>query len=187
MKLFIKNMVCDRCKFVIENELKALDITPLSMSLGEVDFGENTPNPTQLEVFRTRIEALGFELINDKKSRLIEQTKKHVIALVQQPIGEKVKLSRYISEHIFKDYNYLSNFFSSVEGITIEQFYIQQKIEKAKELLVYDELSLTEIAFRLDYSSVAHLSRQFKKITGLTPTAFKTNCGAGSRKPIDKL
>ncbi|WDE10263.1 AraC family transcriptional regulator [Thalassomonas haliotis] len=187
MKLFIKNMVCGRCKFVIENELKALGITPLSVSLGEVDFGSNTPEPVQLEVFRSRIETLGFELINDKKGRLIEQTKKHVIALVQQPMGEKVKLSRFLSEHIFKDYNYLSNLFSSVEGITIEQFYIQQKIEKVKELLVYDELSLTEIAFRLDYSSVAHLSNQFKKITGFTPSDFKANCGSHARKAIDKL
>ncbi|WP_281558368.1 AraC family transcriptional regulator [Thalassomonas sp. RHCl1] len=187
MKLFIKNMVCGRCKFVVENELKALDITPLSVSLGEVDFGNATPGPEQVEIFRTRLEALGFELINDKKGRLIEQTKKHVIALVQQPMGEKVKLSRFLSEHIFKDYNYLSNLFSSVEGITIEQFYIQQKIEKVKELLVYDELSLTEIAFRLDYSSVAHLSNQFKKITGLTPSDFKANCGSHARKAIDEL
>ena len=187
MKLFIKNMVCGRCKFVVENELKALDINPISVNLGEVDFGNITLDPARLEAFRLRLEALGFELINDKKGRLIEQTKKHVIALVQQPMGEKVKLSRFLSEHIYKDYNYLSNLFSAVEGVIIEQFYIQQKIEKAKELLVYDELSLTEIAFRLDYSSVAHLSNQFKKITGLTPTDFKANCGPQSRKAIDKL
>lgn len=187
MKLFIKNMVCERCKLVIENELNGMDIPVVAINLGEVDFGELVLEPEQLQGFRVRIEGLGFELINDKKGRLIEQTKKHVIALVQQEHADKVKLSDHLAEHIFKDYNYLSNLFSSVEGITIEHFYINQKIEKAKELLVYDELSLTEIAFRLGYSSVAHLSRQFKKITGLTPTSFKQIRDPRSRTPLDKV
>jgi len=187
LKLFIKNMVCARCILVIQHELQALNIAAVSVSLGEVDFENISLSPQQLEGFRQRIEALGFELLNDKRSRLIENTKKLVIALLQQEQAQKIKLSDYLSEHIFRDYSYLSNLFSAVEGVTIEQFFIQHKIEKAKELLVYDELSLTEIAFRLGYSSVAHLSSQFKKITGSTPSAFKKIRDTHSRKPIDKV
>ncbi len=191
MKLFIKNMVCARCTQAIQNEVNKLQLPLLSINLGEVDFGEHVLTGEQLEEFRQNIEALGFELINDKKARLIENTKKQLIKLIQHDheylAGDKIKLSEYLSEHLFKDYTHLSHLFSSVEGVTIEQYFINQKIEKTKELLVYDELTLTQIAHRLGYSSVAHLSRQFKKVTGLTPSNFKLLRDPAARTPIDKV
>lgn len=188
MKIFVKNMVCDRCKLVIQNVLDELNLKPQAVYLGEVDFGEETVDAEALEQFQKKITPLGFELINDKKSRLIENIKKQVIALVQQPEGaDKIKLSEYLSQHLFHDYTHLSNLFSTVEGVTIEHYFINQKIEKTRELLVYDELSLTEIAHRLGYSSVAHLSRQFKKVTGMTPSQFKQLHGSSQRLSLDKV
>jgi AraC-like DNA-binding protein len=188
MKLLIKNMVCDRCKMAIEAVLAELDLVPASVQLGEVDLGELTLETEQLELFREKIEALGFELINDRKSRQIEAIKKAVIELVQQPEApEKLKLSAYLSARLHHDYSHLSNLFSTVEGVTIEQYFINQKIEKTRELLVYDELTLTEIADRLGYSSVAHLSRQFKKITGMTPSQFKQLRDGRQRRSLDKV
>jgi len=180
-------MVCDRCKYVIHNILNEMKLNPLSINLGDVDLGDLELGEAQLNAFREKIEALGFELISDKKSRLMENIKTHIITLVQKPEGEeKIKLSDYLSNKLFHDYAYLSNLFSSVESITIEQYYIQQKTEKVKELLVYDELTLTEIAYRLSYSSVAYLSRQFKKVTGQTPSQFKSLRDSHQRKPLDK-
>lgn len=188
MKVLIKNMVCDRCNFVVQNVVDDLSLGPASVTLGEVDFGDGVLDTDQLEQFRCRIEALGFELINDRKSRLIENIKKQVIAFVQQQdTSVKVKISEFLGDRLHHDYGYLSNLFSAVEGVTIEQYFIRQKIEKTKELLVYDELTLTEIAYRLGYSGVAHLSRQFKKVTGLTPSHFKRLRDAGQRKSIDKV
>jgi len=187
MKVLVKNMVCDRCKLVIENVLEELKLEPLAVFLGEVDFGEATLEPEQLEQFRNKIEPLGFELINDKKTRLIENIKKHVIALVQNQSVDKIKLSDYLSNKLHHDYTHLSNLFSTVEGVTIEQYYINQKIEKTRELLVYDEVSLTAIADRLGYSSVAHLSGQFKKVMGMTPSQFKHLHGSSQRKSLDKV
>ena len=188
MKLYIKNMVCDRCKLAVNNVLDDMALQPVSVQLGEVDLGDHELLDAQLEDFRGRIEALGFELINDRKSRLIESIKKHIIALVRERDElEKVKLSDYLGEELHHDYTYLSNLFSAVEGVTIEQYFIHQKIERAKELLVYDELSLTEIAYRLGYSSLAHLSRQFKKVTGMTPSYFRQLRDARQRQPLDKL
>ena len=188
MKIWIKNMVCDRCILVIRNVLDEMGITPYQIRLGEVDLGERELNDDELEVFYSRIKSLGFEPISDKKSQLIEKIKKCVIDLVQNPNqAEKIKLSEYLSNQLFHDYTYLSNLFSSVESVTIEQYFINQKIEKVKELLVYDELSLTEIAYRLGYSSVAHLSRQFKKVTGQTPSQFKALRDSRQRKSIDKV
>lgn len=191
MKLFIKNMVCARCTQAVEHELKQLNLVATKVSLGEVEFTNSVLTDEQLNAFCQNIEKLGFEIINDKKARLIENTKKHVIALIQSENEsldvQKIKLSDYLQDHLFKDYGYLSHLFSSVEGVTIEQYFINQKIEKTKELLVYDELTLTEIAYRLGYSSVAHLSRQFKKVTGLTPSNFKTLRDPASRTPIDKV
>ena len=187
MKIYIKNMVCDRCRYVIQNILDEMNIRPVSVVLGEVDLGDVNLDDGQLELFRNKIEVLGFELINDRKSRLIENIKKQIILLVQRPeTMEKVRLSEYLGEVLHHDYNHLSNLFSSVEGVTIEQFYINQKIEKVKEYLVYDEMTTTEIACRLGYSSVSHLSRQFKKITGQTPTQFRTQRDGRQRKPLDK-
>lgn len=181
-------MVCDRCILVIQNALDELDIKPLQIQLGEIDLGELNLDNDQIEALRKKISPLGFELISDKKSQLIEKIKKSIIDLVQKPEEvEKTKLSVYLSNQVFHDYTYLSNLFSSVESVTIEQYFINQKIEKVKELLVYDELTLTEIAYRLGYSSVAHLSRQFKKVTGQTPSKFKALRDNGLRKSIDKV
>jgi AraC-like DNA-binding protein len=181
-------MVCERCKLVIQNVLQELAIEYASVTLGEVEFGDSEPDKARLEEFDQRIVQLGFEIINDRKSRLIESIKNQVIALVHEPEHiEKVRLSEYLSSHLFHDYSYLSNLFSSVEGMTIEQFLINQKIEKVKEYLVYDELSITEIAYRLGYSSLAHLSRQFKKTTGQTPSQFRTLRDSRLRKPLDKV
>ena len=187
MKILVKNMVCDRCKLVIQNVLDELNLKPQAVYLGEVDFGEETIDAEALEQFQKKITPLGFELINDKKSRLIEKIKKYVISLVQEPTIEKVKLSDYLSDRLHHDYTHLSNLFSTVEGVTIEHYFINQKIEKTRELLVYDELSLTEIADRLGYSSVAHLSRQFKKVTGMTPSQFKQLHGSSQRLSLDKV
>ena len=188
MKILIKNMVCDRCNLAIKDVLADLELTARSVQLGEVDLGEARLEGEQFEQFRERIEALGFELINDKKTQLIENIKKAVITLVQAPEpAEKVKLSEYLSNRLFHDYTHLSNLFSTVEGVTIEQYYINQKIEKTRELLVYDELTLTEIADRLGYSSVAHLSRQFKKVTGMTPSQFKQLRDGRQRQSLDKV
>ena len=188
MKILIKNMVCGRCKMVIQNVLDDLKLKPQAVHLGEVDFADEYIDPAVLAQFQKKITPLGFELINDKKTRLIENIKKQVIGLAQQPqAAEKVKLSEYLSQTLFHDYTHLSNLFSTVEGVTIEQYFINQKIEKTRELLVYDELSLTAIADRLGYSSVSHLSRQFKKVTGMTPSQFKLMQGSNHRQSLDKV
>lgn len=188
MKILVKNMVCDRCTLAVQNVLRELQIEPVAVRLGEVDLGDQALDDVQYAAFKDAIESLGFGLINDKKSQLIENTKKTIIEFVQEPEGmARVRISDYLAARLFHDYTYLSNLFSSVEGVTIEQYFIHQRIEKAKELLVYDELTLTEIAFRLGYSSVAHLSRQFKKITGQTPSAFKQLRDSDMRKPLDKV
>src|SRR5690606_36069809 len=133
------------------------------------------------------LQTLGFELIDDKRSRQIMQIKSAIIDLVHQRNNSiKINLSNYVSNKLNHDYTYLSNLFSEVEGTTIEKYFIAQKIEKVKELLVYDELSLSEISFQLNYSSVAYLSNQFKKVTGLTPSHFK-QIRADKRKPLDKV
>lgn len=187
MKLYIKNMVCDRCKMVVKDVLSKVGLKSLSMELGTVEVDGENLSPAQSEELSTQLQLVGFELLDDKKSRMIEKIKNAVIGLVHykdEPV--LVKQSEYISSILHHDYSYLSKLFSEVEGITIEQYAIQQKIEKAKELLVYDELSLTEIADRLSYSSTAHLSAQFKKITGLTPSQFK-KIAPHHRKPLDEV
>jgi len=188
MKLYIKNMVCDRCRLVISNVMDQLQLSPLSIELGEVDFGETTLPDDKIASIQAVIEPLGFELIDDKKSRLIERMKKSLIKLAhQQEQTDRVKLSDYLANTLHYDYGHLSNLFSSVEGITVEQYLIRQKIEKVKELLIYDELSLTEIAGQLGYSSVAHLSAQFKKVTGMPPSEFKRMRDMTLRQPLDKV
>ena len=188
MKILIKNMVCDRCKMVIQNVLDELELKPQAVYLGEVDFGDATIEANVLGPFQDKIVPLGFEIINDKQTRLIENIKKQVISLVQQPQApQKLKLSEYLSNRLHHDYTHLSNLFSTVEGVTIEQYFINQKIEKTRELLVYDELTLTQISYRLGYSSVAHLSRQFKKVTGMTPSQFKQLRDSNHRQSLDKV
>lgn len=188
MKLYIKNMVCDRCRIAIENVLAEMGIEAADIQLGEVDLGELILSDAIMGEFEQRIVALGFELINDKKSQLIEKIKATLIDLVRSDLLlQRVQLSTYLAEQLHHEYTYLSHLFSSVEGITIEQYFIAQKIERAKELLVYDQLTLTQIAEQLGYSSVSHLSNQFKKITGLSPSHFRKLRDSKQRTPLDKL
>jgi YesN/AraC family two-component response regulator len=179
-------MVCDRCKMVVRSELEKLGLHPLSVELGEVEFDRDISEEEKQRI-NERFTVLGFELIDDRKSRLIERVKTLVIDLVHHS-GKHihVNLSDYLTQHIPLEYNYLSNLFSEIEGTTIEKFHIAQKTERVKELLVYGELSLSEIADQMGYSSVAYLSAQFKKVTGLTPSHFK-NIRDAKRKPLDRL
>lgn len=173
MKLYIKNMVCIRCKMVVKAELANLGLHYTTVELGEADIMENM-SAAQLELFREALLASGLELMDDKKSVLIQKIKNVIVELVhysEEPLA--VNLSVYLGEKLKHDYTYLANLFSEVQGTTIEKFYITHKIERVKELLIYDELNLTEIAYLMHYSSVSHLSNQFKKITGLTPSHFK--------------
>lgn len=184
--LFIKNMVCDRCILVLQNELDKLGIDVKSIRLGEVLLVKEL-TPEDRNALDEILIPLGFQIIDDKKGRMIEKIKNVIIELVHHQNNDlKENLSDMLSTVLQHDYNYLSNLFSEVEGITIEKYFIAQKIEKVKELLVYDELSLSEIAFRLNYSSVAYLSSQFKKVTGLTPSHFK-QIKEEKRKPLDQL
>ncbi|WP_321282334.1 AraC family transcriptional regulator [Marinifilum fragile] len=185
-KLFIKNMVCNRCIMVVRNELEKLGISVRHVGLGEVLLEKELSPEEKVNLDKVLI-PLGFEVIDDKKSRVIEKIKNIIIDLVHHHENDsKNKLSDVLSSKLHHDYSYLSNLFSEVEGTTIEKYFIAQKIEKVKELLVYDELSLSEIAFRLNYSSVAYLSNQFKKVTGLSPSHFK-QIGKDRRKPLDEV
>ena len=185
MKLYIKNMVCDRCRMAVEKALEDNQLPFNQLSLGEVDLAIE-PSDDQLDRFKKSIENIGFELIEDRNGRIISKIKSIVLSLVRDEPVRKNKLSVEIAEALNKDYNTLSNLFSSVEGVTIEQYAILQKIEYVKELLVYDELSLSEIATKLHYSSAPHLANQFKKITGLTPGHFK-KIGIQKRTSLDKV
>lgn len=173
MKLYIKYMVSLRCKMLVKEELKKLGIDHVSIDLGMVEIQEDISDE-QLETFAGNLKKSGLELLDDKRNILVEKIKSVIVEMIHyENEVPKVNDSDYISEKIGYDYTYLSNIFSEVKGITIQQFIIMHKIERVKELLLYDELTLTEIAYKLHYSSVAHLSNQFKKITGLTPTFFK--------------
>lgn len=171
---------------VVEAQLKTLGLRPLSVNLGEVDIEEKLSKQQLLQI-DTALKSVGFELIDNKKSQTIEKIKTAIVTLVHHSgQGLKTNLSDFIVSKVHKDYNYLSNLFSEVEGTTIEKYFIAQRIEKAKELLVYEELSLSEIADQLGYSSVAYLSNQFKKTTGFTPSHFKT-LKKQKRKNIEEL
>lgn len=185
MKLYIKNMVCNRCIMVVKKELEELGLQPVEVELGEVTLAKELP-AAKKEQLNTRLLSLGFELMDDKKSRLVEKIKNEITRQVYGEEDLKINFSQHIGQLLRHDYNYLSNLFTAVEGTTIEQYFIAQKIERVKELLVYDELSLSEIAVLMNYSSVAHLSRQFKKTTGLTPSYFK-QVKVKKRTPIDNL
>jgi len=173
MKVYIKNMVCIRCKMVVKDELTKLGLHYTSVELGEADIVE-TLSSEQQDQFKDALVRSGLELMDDKKSVLIQKIKNVIVELIHytdEPLA--VNFSVFLSKKLDYDYTYLANLFSEVQGITIEKFIITHKIERVKELLVYNELNLTEIAFLMHYSSVAHLSAQFKKITGLTPSHFK--------------
>lgn len=187
MRIFIKNMVCLRCKMMVESELQRLGFDPLSIELGEVVFKEEL-STLQLSVIDEALHKFGFELLLDKRNQIIEHIKTAAIDYVfrENDHQQRSNFSDYLEKKLLKDYTYLSNFFSEIEGITIEKHLINLKIERVKELLVYDELTLSEIAHKLGYSSVAYLSNQFKKITGLTPTFFK-ELKDKKRRSIDNL
>lgn len=166
-------MVCERCKMTVKSELKKLGLHFIVVDLGEADIMEEL-SAEQTAQLNSGLKKSGLELIDDKKSILVERIKTLIIELVHYTdLQNKNNLSDYLSEKLNHNYTYLANLFSEVKGTTIEQFYLAHKIEMVKELLVYDELNLTEIAYKLHYSSVAHLSNQFRKITGLTPSHFK--------------
>ncbi len=188
--LYIKNMVCNRCVMVVKQELESQGLHPEKVSLGEVILSEDSLSKDQLDQLDKSLLRLGFERIDDRKARLIEAIKNKVIQTIHHSgrLDLKFNWSTVLSEELHYEYNYLSNLFSSVEGITLEQYIIRQKIEKVKELLFYDELNLSQIASRLGYSSVAHLSAQFKKVTGLTPSEMKKSRDIEhNRKPLDSL
>lgn len=173
MKLFIKYMVSARCKMVVRSELDKLGLHYAKLELGEVEIMEDITEE-QRNQLKTGLLQYGFELMDSHKSILIERIKNAIIEMVHYADElPKVNFSDYISDKLRYDYTYLANLFSEGTGGTIEHYIIAHKIERVKELLLYDELNLTEISYKLNYSSVAHLSNQFKKVTGLTPTFFK--------------
>lgn len=187
MKLYIKNMVCSRCKTVVRQELEALGHEVLTVELGEVTL-KKPATEAQLESITERLLKHDFELLSNKKQQLIELVKTAIVELVhlQNDGLRRQKHSDYLAEKVNRDYRYLSTLFTEVEGITIEQFIINQKTERVKELLVYDELSLSQIADLLNYSSLAYLSTQFKSVTGMTPSQFK-QLRDKQRKSLDNL
>lgn len=186
--LLVKNMVCNRCIMAIEDILKKLQIPFQKILFGEIHLeAELTAN--QKEILVDALQKIGFELIDNHLSGMIEKIKKYVIKKARNEVDEKdrkLNLSSYLINYLNHEYTYLSSLFSSIEGRTIENFCIEQRIEKAKELLVYGQLNLSEIAYELEYSSVAHLSTQFKKVTGLTPSHFK-EVGVNKRKALDAV
>ena len=166
-------MVSTRCKKAVKSELKKLGLHFIVVDLGEVEIMENI-SVEQRELLKIGLIDSGLELMDDKRAVLIEKIKKAILEMVYHPDGiDKINFSDFLSETLNHDYTYLANLFSEVQGTTIEQFIIFHKIERIKELIIYDELSITEIAWKMNYSSVAHLSNQFKKVTGLSPSHFK--------------
>lgn len=173
MKLFIKYMVSIRCKMAVKTALDKLGIHHVKVELGEVEIMENISDE-QRDQLKANLLKSGLELMDDQKAILIEKIKNVIIEMVHYADElPRINFSTHISEKLGHDYTYLANLFSEVTGLTIEHYIIAHKIERAKELLLYDDLNLTEISYRLKYSSVAHLSSQFKKVTGLTPTYFR--------------
>ncbi len=179
-------MVCDRCKMAVRQELEKANIEIVDLTLGEVEVAKPLAEQ-QLQKFSKAIAALGFELIEDKTARIISRIKSAVIEYVHYPNKNKsLNFSIFLTEKLNKDYSTLSNVFSEMEGITIEQYLIRQKTERTKELLMYNELSIQQIADQLGYSSVQHLSTQFKKVTGLTPSHFR-KIGNEKRNTLDRV
>lgn len=184
--LYVKNMVCNRCIKVVKEELEKLSYDVCSVILGEAVI-KGTINDDEMKKIKNVLEENGFELIEDKRKQIIEQIKITIIkAIYEEKIPENVNFSSYLSKELDMDYHYLSTLFSSIENITIEHYIILQKIERAKELLKYGELTLSEISYKLGYSSVQHLSNQFKKVTGFTASKFK-ELTDNIRQPIDKI
>jgi AraC-like DNA-binding protein len=186
--LLVKNMVCHRCVLAVEEILNQSAIPFSKVIIGEIQL----PSGLQQEKYpllKERLKHIGFELIDSHNGALIEKIKMLVIKKARNdvdPKDNKLKLSRFLTGKLHHEYTYLSSLFSAVEGRTIENFFIEQRIEKAKELIIYGQMNLSEIAYELEYSSVAHLSGQFKKVTGLTPSHFK-EVGASRRKSLDTV
>ena len=186
MKLFIKYMVSARCITAVKEELRKLGLHFIVVDLGEIDIMENITEQ-QREQLKRGLTNSGLELMDDKRAVLIEKIIKVIIEMIHHSDEIiKINFSEYLSEKLNHDYTYLSNIFSDVKGITIQQFIIIHKVERIKELLLYDELNLTEISYKLNYSSVAHLSNQFKKVTGLSPSHFK-QLKDRRRMPLEEL
>jgi len=185
MKLSIKNMVCLRCVKAVEQLLQSMNAKVLYVQLGEVLL-EDSLTSMQLQHFQSELNKLGFELLDDTRKQQIDKIKSIVIDHIHYKEDEKFAFTNVLSKALHKEYSIISKLFSETEGITIEQYVILQKIEKVKELLVYNEMNLNEISFKLGYSSVAHLSAQFKKVTGLTPSQFKAQ-GIHLRKTLDEV
>jgi AraC family transcriptional regulator len=187
MLLHIKNMVCDRCMMIVRQQLEGLHFTVNQVSLGQAEISPE-PNDEQLHLIASALKVPGFELISSETDKTVEAIKNAVIELVHHSdlSALRTTFSEYISRKVNRDYAYLSRLFSNAQDMTIERFIIGQKVEKIKELLEYGELNLNEIAYQMGYSSSAHLSAQFKSVTGLTPTEFKVKCSR-LRKPIDRI
>ena len=178
-------MVCNRCIMVVKQELENMNLKPLHVAMGEVELKKPLTEKQELQL-NTKLKSVGLELLDDQKHKQIEHIKNLLIQKVQSgELEEHFSITDFLSRSIHKDYSSTSRLFSEVEGITIEQFFILQKIEKVKEWLIYAEMNLGEIAWKLGYSSVAHVSSQFKRVTGLTPSAFKKI--GGSRKSLDEV
>ena len=179
-------MVSNRCKMAVKEELKKLGLHFILVDLGEAEIME-TLTEEQRELLKTALLSSGLELMDDKRAVLIEKIKNAIVEKVHYTDELiKVNFSDYLSEKLHYDYTYMANLFSEVQGTTIEQFIISHKIERIKELIIYDEMNITEIAYKMNYSSVAHLSNQFKKMTGLTPTHFK-QLKTKRRSPIEEI
>jgi AraC family transcriptional regulator len=185
MKLYIKNMVCPRCMNAVEQIMKNVNAKPISIRLGEVLLPEPL-STEQLGSVKIQLQKLGFELLDDNLKKQIDKIKSIIIDHIHYTEDERFIFSEVLSKELNKEYSAISKLFSETEGITIEQYVILQKIEKVKELLAYNEMNLNEISFKLGYSSVAHLSGQFKKVTGLTPTQFKAQ-GIHLRKFLNEV
>lgn len=185
VQLIIRNMVCERCKTAVQRVLVRQGLNAERILLGEVRLATD-PGAIALESLRDHLAQEGFELVNDPSIALVTRIKAAVVDLVHHrgPSAERVKLSAHLSTVLHKEYSSLSALFSRVEGITIEHYFLLQRIERVKELVKYGEHTLSEIADHMGFSSVAHLSAQFKKLTGMTPTAFRT---AGPRTPLDRV
>lgn len=184
--IYIKNMVCRRCIYTVTEVFQENGVSPLKVELGVVTLAQPLL-PAQWHEIQARLEQDGFEVIDDKRMRIVEQIRVGVIELVHHAEElEKVNLSDYLQQKCHREYSFLSKLFTEMQGISIEKYYIHQKIERVKELLFYDELSVGEIADKLHYSSVAHLSGQFKSVTGLSPTQFK-RMKEHTLRPLDEV
>ena len=184
--LYIKHMVCDRCKMVVQSEIEKLGLKAGKVDLGKAEVVGDLSRE-QYNALSSNLEQVGFEIIDNNNARTIEKIKNVIVELVHYTEGElKINQSQYIAMKMDKDYTYLSNLFSESEGVTIEKYIISQKIERVKELLEYGEYTLSEIADKVGYSNVAYLSSLFKKVTGITPSQYKEN-DQGTRKPLDMI